>query len=399
MTHPGQTPARPTWSSQPNIRRTEPLGRLFRLLVVALLGTLALAACQLDPSPGAQPSASGEPTTTENPQAEDPGLLPVEPTLPTEDPLPSVLPTESATPQPEPSDEPSEDPTDTNGQPSGAVSGSTLFGAAPPMTRFGHDMAAATSDMESKVGRLQARREYRQWNENWGAYVADDQQNGRVSVISVKAPGTAPQSWWKVASGSEDDRIRQQARQLAGYGAPVYLTFHHEPENDAPQSSAAFRAASEHFYDVVKSVAASIQVGPTLMAFTARGGDGRNVDDWLYSNDKMDFIAWDGYNFNGPNGRGWQSPAQIFDRPMAVTTARGKPALISETGVHAAYDGPRGQTPAQWLQAVVDYAEQNGVVLLAYFNTGAQQEQNSVFMSPPMEKVFRSAISQSDARR
>jgi hypothetical protein len=135
------------------------------------------------------------------------------------------------------------------------------------------------------------------------------------------------------------------------------------------------------------------------MAYTARGGGGRDVNDWLYANDKMDFIAWDGYNFNGPNGGGWQNPSQIFDRPMAVTRAHGKPALISETGVHGAYNGPQGQTPAQWLQAMVDYAEQNGVVLVAYFNTGAQQERNSVFLTQPMEQVYRGAISRSNARR
>lgn len=399
MIHLGPTPARPNPNRTSTARRSTPVAPLLRLLVLAVLGVLALAACQLGPSPNAEPSTSGEPTTTDNPQAENPNVLPTEVPLPTDIPLPEVTPTESATPEPEPSDQPSDNPGGSGGQqPPGPVSGTTLFGAAPPMTEFNYDMDAATSDMESKVGPLQVRREYRQWNEPWGYYVPDDKQHNRVSVISVKGPGSAPGSWSKVASGSEDERIRNQASQLASYGSTIYLTFNHEPENDA-QDAATFRAASEHFYDVVKSVAPDVQVGPTLMAWTGRGGGNRSVNDWLYSDSKMDFIAWDGYNFNGPNGAGWQTPAQIFDKPMEIARDHGKPALISETGVHGAYNGPQGQTPPQWLQAMVDYANQNGVVLVAYFNTGSRQQQNSVIMTQPMEQVYRDAISASNARR
>jgi hypothetical protein len=365
---------------------------MLRLLLAVLAGILSLAACQIGGSPD-HSSPTADPTTTQAPQGDTPAPVPTGTVEPTESPSPSATPTET----PDPVTTPTPDPTqgDQTGGASSAPppgTGSTAIGAAPPMTSFNYNMRAATSDMESKVGRLQARREYRQWNEDWGYYVSDDKANGRIPVISVKAPQQAPGGWNAVASGALDDRIRNQATELASYDTPIYLTFHHEPEDDAPQQSAAFRAAQSHFYDVVKSVAPSLQVGPTLMAFTAHGGAGRNVNDWLVSDDKMDFIAWDGYNFNGPDSKSWQTPAQVFDKALAVNTAHGKPALISEIGVNGHYNGPQGQSPVQWLQDAIAYARANNVVAMCYFNTGSTAKEHSVIMTPPMEDVYRQAL-------
>ncbi|HSP37237.1 MAG TPA: hypothetical protein VLR26_05755 [Frankiaceae bacterium] len=371
---------------------------MFRLLLAVLAGKLSLAACQIGGSPeDNSPTAAAEPTGTEAPSNDSPSALPTETVAPTDSPSPEVTPMETPAPEtPAPETTPTPDPT--QGDPGGGDNaptpgtGSLAIGAAPPMTSFNHNMRAATKDMESKVGHLQTRREYRQWNEDWASYVSDDKANGRLPVISVKPPQQAPGGWNAVASGSVDQRIRDQATELASFDTPIYLTFHHEPENDAPQQSAAFRAAQIHFYDVVKSVAPSLQIGPTLMAYTARGGSGRNVNDWLAPDDKMDFVAWDGYNFNGPGSKTWQTPAQVFDKPLAVNTAHEKPTLISEIGINGHYDGPQGQSPVQWLRDALAYARDKNVVALCYFNTGSTAKENSVIMTPPMEDVFRQAL-------
>jgi hypothetical protein len=271
------------------------------------------------------------------------------------------------------------------------------LGATPNVSKFDYDLAAATRDMESRVGKLQARREYRQWSQDWSAHVADDRANGRVSVISVKPPSKAPGGWEAVASGSVDERIRSQASRLASFGSRAYLTFHHEPENDAPGQSAVFRAAETHFYDVVKSVAPSLPVGPTLMTWTTESASGRSTSDWLPPADKMDFVGWDGYNFNRPSGAGWVTPAEIFDKAIALTADLGKPALISETGINGRYEGPHGELATDWLRDVISYARARHVRVMTYYNTGYVDSHtgkmtDGVVMTDQMEDVFRRAL-------
>ena len=79
--------------------------------------------------------------------------------------------------------------------------------------------------------------------------VKADLRLGRMPHVSSKCPG----SWEAMASGYHDRWLKGLRRQLAAIDRPVFLTFHHEPENDrrAPTRTAAdFVAMQTHIIEL-----------------------------------------------------------------------------------------------------------------------------------------------------
>ena len=72
---------------------------------------------------------------------------------------------------------------------------------------------------------------------------------GTIPFLNWKAQRTngAVVPWSTIASGAEDAAIAARADAVKAFGSPVYLTFHHEPEDDlgtwgtAADYAAAFR--------------------------------------------------------------------------------------------------------------------------------------------------------------
>ncbi len=67
----------------------------------------------------------------------------------------------------------------------------------------------------------------------------------RIPFINWKAGG----AWSAIANGSQDATIIARAEAIKSFGYPIYLTFHHEPENDlgtygTPKSSRRRSATS-----------------------------------------------------------------------------------------------------------------------------------------------------------
>ncbi len=82
-------------------------------------------------------------------------------------------------------------------------------------------------------------------NETWTV------AQGRIPFLNWKMP--AP--WSSVTNGSQDAWIAQRADAFKSFGSPVYLTLHHEPENDMAQygSQSDFVAAFRHIVDIFRA--------------------------------------------------------------------------------------------------------------------------------------------------
>jgi len=158
-------------------------------------------------------------------------------------------------------------------------------------------------------------------------------------------PGVLPFVTFK---GANDVRLRcDQAR---AFGAPLFLGFAHEPENDlTPQ---AFIAAWQVLGAYCPRNARTVMV---LMAATYAAG---NADVWYPGDDAVDVVGADGYDWAGARtdkgGDGYSKPgashrsfAKIFEPVEAFAARHGKPIAVGEFGTPDDHDGP--QRKADWL--------------------------------------------------
>ncbi|HEY8146949.1 MAG TPA: hypothetical protein VIG06_29920 [Kofleriaceae bacterium] len=155
-------------------------------------------------------------------------------------------------------------------------------------------MSTPKSEWSSKLAQLApqvpgVRRTYFEWSESSAeaAQIAADHAAHRLPWVSFKPPaisGTVPQRWDAVASGSYDADIRARARRYAALAAPVIVTFHHEPSNDAAEADGVRWAnAWIHIHDVMQD-----ETGLANVAFAPI------VGDWLFnpSNGSQDPANW-----------------------------------------------------------------------------------------------------------
>jgi plastocyanin len=206
-----------------------------------------------------------------------------------------------------------------------------MFGAFVAMgSHTGPNEDAAFSAVEDQVGRtLALQRVYYSWNEPFPDpydYLARD--DGRVLLLSWSGVGA---KWADIAAGKYDALIDQRAADLKAFGAPLFFSFNHEPENDKSSGTAAnFVAAWKHIHDrFVADGVTNVSYVLTLMAFTYRNG---TADSWYPGASYVDLLAADGYNWNGCPGRTdpWKTFEEVFAGFHDYGVAKGKPMLVAE---------------------------------------------------------------------
>lgn len=176
---------------------------------------------------------------------------------------------------------------------------------------------------------------------------------------------------------------------------PVWMTTHHEPENDGV-SAATFVAAYSAFYDLVKSVRPDIQVGPVYMTYQWASGrlvdSGGGPDAWTPSASKADFYGADTYCMNG-----------IPIRPLADDTRHqrwhahfapfGKPLGVIERGLdHTQADGTDTNI-TQTLLADETWALQNGYALHLYWQAKGGINELQDVDTPNAKAAYRAIAS------
>ncbi len=210
--------------------------------------------------------------------------------------------------------------------------------------------------VESQIGRkFDIDHRYYKWDASIPTAAQQwDVDTGRIPFVNWVAGrtngGVVP--WRSIANGDEDGWIGRRADAFREFGAPIYLTFHHEPEDDTGRwgSPEDFAAAFRHVVEVFRDHGAN-NVGFvwTLMAWTFDPASGRDVNAFYPGDGYVDFVGADGYNwFPDRPGDGWTTFQMVFDRTQEFAVAHGKPWLAVEYGVLEDPDVPGRK--AQWFR-------------------------------------------------
>lgn len=215
----------------------------------------------------------------------------------------------------------------------------------------------------------------------------DDLANSRLPHVSIKPPDT----WRRVADGYSDQWIRDMGDRLAGVGGPVFLTVHHEPENDAHRPGYHHRGFADmttRIIDIVGSRAPQVTVVPVLMGWSF---DPRSdVDPAAWNVPAAAVYGVDVYNPWSPtNGKSWVTFAE---RLQAIKPyAQGRPIAIGEYGCRTDPQNP-GRA-ADWMRDAFQYALANNVISMSYFNSGRNSPDGSWALDTERGRVFSASLS------
>ena len=211
-----------------------------------------------------------------------------------------------------------------------------LFGAAVT-ARAGQDYYSAMTDLESDLGRkLDVQRLYTFWDDPQPNQIAVwDTASGRTPVLSIKAArrdGSAVR-WADIAAGRQDAAIRAQAAGLQSLNGPIFLSLHHEPENDPGNGTPAdYAAAWRHYVSVFRSMGVS-NVAFTWILMAWSFVTPAVADSYYPGDDVVDYLGADGYNWYGTSpDKQWRSLADALGPFYAWGSAHHKPLMVAEWG-------------------------------------------------------------------
>ena len=263
-------------------------------------------------------------------------------------------------------------------------SSGAYFGAyAPP--RKTEDPMGGIRRLESQIGRqLAIDHEYYLWNEpiptprqTW------DASSGRLPFIDWNARNTDGSAvpWSQIANGSQDAWIIQRANAFKAFGSPIYLAFHHEPEDDLATwgTPADYAAAFRHVVDVFRSQGVSnVAFVWDMMNWTFDPRSGRDPNAYYPGDGYVDIIGVDGYNtYPGKVGTSWESFHQIFQSANDFAFNHNKPWMAVETGTEE--DPQQPGRKGQWFRDVIATAKSWPLLkAFIYFDTIKGQEDWSV---------------------
>lgn len=241
-----------------------------------------------------------------------------------------------------------------------------LFGAYVGNRGTQNDLDAVDA-FETRIGRpLAIHHVYHAWK---GPLIGDVEtlsaQEGRTLLINWKAvlparSGSSTRSaggyvrWRTIANGDRDRQIRRKARELKAFGQPVYLAFHHEPEDDRDLDSKSrsgtrksYKRAFRRIHRVFRAEGVTnVSFVWTLTGHTFRRGE---ADRWYPGDNVVDVVGVDAYNWFGTGHAGgstWTTFAAAFQPAYDWAIARGKPMWVTETGTLEDPSDPSRK--AQW---------------------------------------------------
>jgi Glycosyl hydrolase family 26 len=229
--------------------------------------------------------------------------------------------------------------------------------------RPGEDFQGAVHRLESAIGRkIVIDHQYSRWDVAIPtAHQIWDASTGRLPFVNWKAQRLdgSPVPWRTIANGSDDEWIMQRADALKAFGSPLYLAFHHEPEDDLGTwgSPEDYAAAFRHIVDVFRSRGVSnVAFVWTVMTWTFDPRSGRDPDAYYPGDGYVDIIGVDGYDwYPGRVGAPWESFEEIFERSNHFATIHDKPWMVVETG--AQEDTHQPGRKGQWFRDIAATAK------------------------------------------
>jgi hypothetical protein len=274
--------------------------------------------------------------------------------------------------------------TESPGYPAGLIPPSGAYFGAFVAPREGESRQDAVRRLESAIGRQVAiDHQYYRWDqaiptthENW------DASTGRLPLINWSATKTDGSSvtWSAIANGSQDDWIIQRADAVKAFGSPIYLTFHHEPENDLATlgTPSDYAAAFRHVVTVFRSQGVTnVAFVWTMMNWTFDPRSDRDPNAYYPGDGYVDIIGVDGYNwYPGRDGAPWEGFQQIFEPANHFAVVHDKPWMVVETG--AQEDPDQSGRKGQWIRDIAATAKVWPLLkAVIYFDTIKEFDWNS----------------------
>jgi hypothetical protein len=209
----------------------------------------------------------------------------------------------------------------------------------------------------------------------------NDLANGRMPHVSIKVPGR----WAGVAAGHHDAWLRGLAAGLARLSQPLFLTLHHEPENDARRkgSPKSFVAMQTHAIKLFARHAPKVTIAPILQGWSFSKYNRRaSPERWYVPSAKV--YGVDVYNPFCLTDPKWVSFADKLREIKRY--AHGKPIVIGEYGCR---NDPRNPERAeQWMREAFHYARRHDIVSMSYFNSGRNSPEGSWALAGGRSVVF-----------
>jgi glycosyl hydrolase family 26 len=194
--------------------------------------------------------------------------------------------------------------------------------------------------VEDSIGRTFAiDHRYYRWNQSLPTeYDEASYRAGRLPFLSWKPMRTDGSivPWAAITDGLHDDWIVEQARRFKAFGAPTYLTFHHEPEDDGQFGTPAeFASAFRHVVQVFRQQRVrNVAFVWTMMSWTFDERSGKDPMDWYPGDRSVDIVGTDGYNWYPlRSGAPWDSFRDVIAPTMDFAAGRKKPVFVVEFGV------------------------------------------------------------------
>jgi hypothetical protein len=279
-------------------------------------------------------------------------------------------------------------------------------GHRPCRVYLGMSYPGDIAEAEAVTGPAGVHRSYYDWDDlaREAEVIGDDHAHRRLPWVSFKPPpSSSGAGWGRVADGAGDDDLRERARVYAGTGAPVVVTFHHEPTNDGG-SSDEYAAAWARVHDVMRDETglANVALVPIIgeWQFNPRNGDGEPsrwvTDDVL---DRAAFLGVDLYQ----NDSGEAYPERL-GRVLDWLGGRGRPDLMIGLGESGCSDRFGAPSAARWWRESWAWVEANAdrVGVLAYFNSDRNSKPDVYWPldeSPAKLAAYRRALASPTACR
>ena len=182
---------------------------------------------------------------------------------------------------------------------------------AHPEPRTGETKQEALQRLEGIAGRkLKSVRLFPRWDDPWPtSYENTYKANGQTLVISVKSRLRSGEAvpWAEVAAaqpGSQRyNEIVSWARRVRDFGAPIYVTFNHEPASKTNLDlgdASAYLSAWRNWVTIFRQEGATNAKFMWIMtdqSFWLAASDSRAAARWYPGDEWVDGIAGDAYNW------------------------------------------------------------------------------------------------------
>jgi hypothetical protein len=194
-----------------------------------------------------------------------------------------------------------------------------------------------------------------------------DLSYGRMPWVSFKLP----YSWRDMAAGKGDAWARDLAKRLSKLDGPVWLAFHHEPENDGPMNE--WTRMQQHLAPLVRREAPNVAYTIILTGWNqVYGPSWLSLDAIWPTGSPIDLVGFDVYNDYGvlrSDGTLDTTPTDLgnefFVHFQDFSQRYGVPWAIAETGITDEF----AQSHPQWIRETYRQLVQHGGLALSYFNS------------------------------